>query len=490
MLTRYAFPFWFFQDRIPVRYSELITSIPEVIKYHEKSHINSPYALCTTDSFNRSFERSSFNYKVKVMERAMVNIRSLPDEPYMASNTDNLQFLTFGYIAPRVTTTWQKVGAALSVANDFADQFKVKLHDENQILAQAKTLKTDQAKTLCIFKQVQLAMKWNGRYSWDTDDGVAKAWDKKSGNSAEINLILYNLLIKAGVKNAFPMVVSTREHGKVDFSNPSLGQFNHAVVYIPVNDSTDIILDATDKYNTCTDIPYNVLNSWGLYVDADNLKFNTVFLRNRMPLRQIVMVNAEITKDGTMSGDAKIVNNSYDRISNVRQYKTDGQQKMIDGLKNGNNNLKITDFKLENLEVDSLPLNQTLKFNLDLTGSDGTYIYFNPAQFISITSNPFISEKRFSDIDLAYTRSFAMIGNYKIPAGYKTDAIPKNITVQMPDQSIVLRRIINEQDGTISVRYIIDHKKAIYPKENYPAFYDFYKKMHELLAEQIVLKRF
>jgi hypothetical protein len=488
-LTRYAFPLWFFQGSIPVRYSELITSIPEIIKYHEKSHVTLPYALNTTDSSKRSFERASFNYTVKVMERAMVNVRSLPDEPYMSSKADNLQTLTFSLYAPLAAITWPQAGAALSVSPDFGDQFKVKLHNEGQILTQAKALKTEQAKTQYIFKQVQLAMKWNGRYRWYTDDGVAKAWDKKSGNSAEINLILYNLLVKAGVKNAFPMVVSTREHGKVEFSNPNLSQFNHAVVYVPVNDSADIILDATDKYNTYTDIPYNVLNSWGLYVDVDNMKFNTVFLRNRLPLRQITMVNAEITKEGKMSGDAKIVNNSYDRINNVRRYQTDGQQKMVDELKNGNNNLKITDLKLENLEVDTLPLNQTLSFNLELTASDGAYIYFNPAQFISIASNPFISEKRVSDIDLAYTRSFAMIGNYKIPTGYKTDAIPKNITVQMPDQSIVLRRTINEQDGTISVRYVIDHKKAIYPKENYTEFFDFYKKMHELLAEQIVLKR-
>ncbi len=60
------------------------------------------------------------------------------------------------------------------------------------------------------------------------------------------------------------------------------------------------------------------------------------------------------------------------------------KKKYIDWLKSGNNDLKISSVKLENMDVDSLPLTQNINFNLDLTGSDGTYIYFKPNLFTSL----------------------------------------------------------------------------------------------------------
>jgi len=59
----------------------------------------------------------------------------------------------------------------------------------------------------------------------------------------------------------------------------------------------------------------------------------------------------------------------------------------------------------------------------------------------------------------------------------------------MPDQSIVFKRIIAEDNGTVAVRYTIDHRKTIYLPEEYRDIHDFYKKMYELLNEQIVLKK-
>ena len=59
----------------------------------------------------------------------------------------------------------------------------------------------------------------------------------------------------------------------------------------------------------------------------------------------------------------------------------------------------------------------------------------------------------------------------------------------MPDNSIIFRRTMIEQDGKIAVRYSISYKKTIYFKEDYPDFHEFYKKMYEMLNEQIVLKK-
>jgi len=200
-------------------------------------------------------------------------------------------------------------------------------------------------------------------------------------------------------------------------------------------------------------------------------------------------VNADIKPDGKMAGTAQINNFAYDRIDNIEDYKTNGEKKYINGLREGNNDLQISSVKMENMEVDSLPLTQNINFSLDLAGSDGNYIYFKPNLFTSIGNNVFLSEKRMTDIDFRYLNNYNIIGNYKIPPGFKTDALPKSLKMDMPDQSIGFKRIVSEEDGTISIRYSIVYKKMIFFKENYAELRDFYKKMYELMNEQIILKK-
>ncbi|WP_259071600.1 hypothetical protein HDF24_00155 [Mucilaginibacter sp. X4EP1] len=103
--------------------------------------------------------------------------------------------------------------------------------------------------------------------------------------------------------------------------------------------------------------------------------------------------------------------------------------------------------------------------------------------------NPFLSENRVSDIDFGYRDNYSVNGIYKIPDGYKIDALPKSVTIVMPDQSIIFKRTVAEDNGTIVIRYMLDHKKSLYFSEDYPDIRDFYKKMYELLNEQVVLKK-
>ncbi|QKJ32188.1 DUF3857 domain-containing protein [Mucilaginibacter mali] len=491
-------PDWSFQSKIPTRYSEWTTQIPDLLYFTTQSHVTMPYVVNKNKAESRSVGSAAdvVSYTLDVNTKALANIPSLPDEPYMGAQSDNEQSLIYHLTYVKPTTgfvrsysdSWAKLGGILADHEDFGAQLKRKLANEDAIIAKAKTMKLDRDKMIYIFKEVQSAMKWDGVDRWYTNDGTVKAWEKKTGNSSEVNLILYHLLYRAGVE-AYPMVVSTRSHGKVNPAYSFLYQFNRAVVYKPIDEKSYYILDATGKYNTYNEIPDELLNSTGLYIDKDDKRYNTVVLKKENPVQQVIMVSADIKPDGKMNGTANLSEYSYNRIKGIKKYKTDGEQKYIDFLRNNDNSLKISALKLENMEVDTLPLAQTFEFKQDLTGSDGNYIYFMPAMFAPMRNNPFLKEERMSDIDFGYRDNFSMVGTYKMPEGYKADALPKNITMQMPDESIIFRRIVAEQDGNIVVRFVIDHKKPIFYKQDYDKIFDFYKKLHELMNEQIVLKK-
>jgi len=494
----YNLPDWYFQEKIPVRYSELTTEVPEMLYFKTQVRTREPYVKNTSLNVPRSVGGGTdvVTYNSLKQLRAMANIPSLSDEPYMSSDRDNLQGIVFQLTAitpikgfqSSFSDTWPKIGGILADDEDFGSQLKRKLNNEEDIISKASGLKTDNEKIAYVFNAVRNAMKWNESDRWYTSDGTYRAWENKTGNSTEINLILYHLLKKSGI-NAYPMVVSTREHGKVNPYYPSLYQFNRAVVYIPVDSTKNYVLDAAGKYNTYNETPSYLLNSSGLYIDKDKDTYDILFLQKNSPVRQVVLINAEIKSDGKMNGTAQISSFSYNRINAIKKYKTDGEKKYSDYLRDDDNNLKISAIKFENMEVDTLPLTQNIEFNLDLTGSDENYIYFSPNLFTNLHNNPFLSESRYSDIDFGYRNNYTINGAYKIPAGYKIDAMPKSTSMSMPDKSITFKRVVAEQDGSIIIRYSIDYKKSIYFKENYPEFYEFFKKMHEMLNEQVVMKK-
>ncbi|RWY55887.1 DUF3857 domain-containing protein [Mucilaginibacter gilvus] len=487
------FPDWYFQDKIPSRYSELTTIIPEQLYFSLKTNVTQPFIKNSEESDART--ANGVTYKMQKTTKAIANIRSLPDEPYMSSFVDNLQSLTYqlvsmqpvGGVIKKFTDSWPKVGGVLADDSDFGMQLKRKLEDEEAIIAKAAGYKTNEEKIAYIFSIVKDAMKWNGSNSWYTNEGTVKAWEKKTGNAAEINLILYHLLKKAGVP-VYPMVVSSRNHGKVSSYYPFLYQFNKAVVYAELGDKT-FVLDATDKFNIYKETPASLLNSQGLYIDKDKGIFDLVLLKKEEPVRQVTLINAEIKPTGKMQGTAQINSFSYNRISSLSRFKTDGEKKYIEFLTDNSNNLKVTSLKFDNAEVDTLPLKQNIDFTQELTGSDDNYIYFNANLFTSLRTNPFLSEGRATDIEFGYHNNYLISGTFTIPANYKVDALPKPVNMAMPDNSIVFKRAVSNEGVNIVIRYSIDFKNAVYSRANYAEFYDFNKKMYEFLNGQIVLKK-
>ncbi|MDN3550541.1 DUF3857 domain-containing protein [Mucilaginibacter aquaedulcis] len=477
------FPDWYFQSHLPTRYSELGTNIPDVLDYKRLENVHYPYVVDKTNSSNMHIQ-------------ALVNIPSLHDEPFMGSRDDNSERILFQLVSIKPTMgmihtfsdTWNKVGQNWADDDDFGGQINRKLNGEEAIISKAKSLKTDDEKIAYVFNTVKNTLKWdeyNARYA---NDGTVKVWEKKIGNSAEINLILTHLLKKSGIK-AYPMLVSTHNHGRVNPAYPNSYQFNSTVAYIPVDSNKYYVLDASNKYNIYNQVPTNFLNSFGLSVNKDDKIYELKFLDDQAPVRQVVLINAEIKPDGKMNGLADISSFSYNRINYIKKYKTDGEKKYLDYIRDDNNNLKIAAVAFENMEVDTLPLRQKMDFNLDLTGSDDNYIYFNSNLFTDLKKNPFLNENRVTDIDFGYKDNYSITGIFKLPAGFKVDALPKNITMMIPDKSIVFRRMVAEQDGSLMIRLTVDFKQSMYFKENYPEFREFYKKMYEMLNEQVVLKK-
>ena len=116
--------------------------------------------------------------------------------------------------------------------------------------------------------------------------------------------------------------------------------------------------------------------------------------------------------------------------------------------------MEIDSFRVENEEFDSLPLNQDIRFSCSLQQS-GDYLMVPLHLFSGLGKNPFVADQRFTQINFGCRRSITFNESFTVDKNFTIDALPKNISLMMPDTSIIFKRIVeyNASDNRISIPY-------------------------------------
>jgi len=382
-------------------------------------------------------------------------------------------------------STWDKLATELLESENYGSQLRKNLPETEDFVKQVKAMPGNEKKAAAIYDYVRKNMKWNGSDTRGATESIAKAWQKHTGTSGEINMIVLNLLKEAGVP-AKPLLVSTRDHGEVNQSYPFLDQFNKTVAFVPL-DSAILVLDATEKHLPYNLIAYDILNTHGFVVQKGKTEW--VDLYNSTPGRLSINLACDISKDGNISGKAILYSSSHSRTNRVSRFADEGELKFKEFLKEGHSGLTINNIKVSNKDVDTLSFIQDVDFQVQNASGENSYIYFNPNLFLGLSTNPFIKQQRFTDVDFGYLRSNNLSGSFKIPEGYAPDELPKNITMVMPDESAMMRRMIVVDGQNLTYRFTLNFKKPVYKVEEYEQLFEFYKKMYSVLAEQVVLKK-
>jgi hypothetical protein len=384
--------------------------------------------------------------------------------------------------------SWPEVIKDLMEDNDFGGQLKKEIPRTADLDEQLKKITDTFQKMTIIYNYVRKNMEWNGQRSIWALDGVKSAWKEKKGTSGEINLILVNLLKDAGLK-AHPILLSSRENGRVMSSIPGVSQFDNVMALVDIGEK-QYVLDGTEKYTPSKLIPKEVMYTEGLVIEKiDTYEWGwTVLWDERQLNKNVTVLMASISEEGDMKGEAVVYSYDYSRLSRVPEIKKDKDKYMEQYFTSKMQGLAIDSFRIENEEQDTLPLVHKINFRQPVTSS-GDYQYFSLNLFSGLEKNPFIADSRFSDVFFGTNQQYQIIGTFSIPVGYSFETLPKNIRMIMPDTSISISRQIVTRENTVSVRINLDFKRPFYSIEEYPDFKEFYKQLFALLNEQVVFRR-
>jgi len=476
---------WNFQKSIPVKFSRYTTNFPEEIEVNSEAKCVLPVL--------REYRKEGYN---NVHTFTMRNVPALRDEPYISCEDDYLQRMESRVVAINIpgqrrinlTRSWRSIVRELMNDEDFGQQLTRNIPRTDSLEMALKKIDSPYQKMATIFRYVRNNMQWNGRSSIWALAGVKSAWKEKKGTTGEINLILINLLKDAGL-NVRPILVSTRDNGAVNTYTAGYDQFDKVMAFVKINEQ-EYVLDATDKYASPDLIPWEVMFSQGLIIERpETFEWGWHDLWNeKKQFNNLIIINATITDKGIMDGSASVYCYEYARSKRLPDLKQ-GKEKYIEKyFTTANPGIKVDSVTFENENIDTMPLAQNIKFTQTLSSS-GEYKYFNTNLFTGLEKNPFTADYRFSDIFFGANQTYTIVENFTIPDGYAFDELPKNIKMIMPDTSIVFSRIMGANEEQLAMRTTLQFKKPFYKAEDYGYFREFYKKLFDLLNEQIVIKK-
>ncbi|WP_205511453.1 DUF3857 domain-containing protein [Longitalea arenae] len=473
---------WYFQRDLPVMHSQFSLVIMPNYEF--------AYRVYKSDQLPIEIKQEKGSGKIYF---EMNNIAGLRDEPFMDAEKDYLQHVAFqlsGYQGSfggttRYMTTWDEVTRELMGNPSFGAQLNKNIPVGEEWLNKIKAMPSAFERMAAIYNFIYDAIGSDGTSSIASTNGVKETWEKKKGSTGDINLLLINLLKTAGLE-VYPLLVSERGHGKVIPEYPFIDQFNKVMAYVLI-DGRYYVLDAAGSYTPPFMTPFSVINTKAFVVNRK--KGGIISLtETRKKDRNFVNINARIDENGALTGEADIQSNEYARLTRMRAWERDKERFRENYFTRYQAGMKMDSLVMQNLDNDSLPLQQQFHFSIPPTVS-GDYRLINLNLFTGIAKNPFISDIRFTNIDYGCLQTHVVTEAISLPQALKIENLPKNIRMIMPDTSISFSRYLELKNDLLLVRYEIATTRSVFTADEYEYVKNFYKKMAELMNEQIVLKK-
>jgi hypothetical protein len=498
-----------FQTDIPVDFSEYKTYVPEYFIYNtkmkgfvtpqinvEKSNKSIIITSKERSGFNVSqtnFSSDKIDYQETKTTYTVQNLAAMKEEAFV-NNIDNyttslVQELSMtqypNEILKPYSTDWNAVVKTIYDNDDFGPELNKTGYFEDDLKTVVAGLSKQDEIISAILNYVKSTVKWNDYKGYSCNDGVKKAYKDKTGNVAEINLMLTAMLRTAGLK-ANPVLVSTRDNGISFFPNHSA--FNYVIAAVEVPEGL-ILLDATSKFSTPNVLPFRDLNWMGRLIRKDGTSEEVDLMPTKASNDYVTMMYA-IDATGKISGKLRRQRTDHNAMSFRSEIENTKEDDYLEKLENENEKIEISDYSRTNEKDVQLPIIETCSFSgTNLCELIGEKIYINPLLFFTKEYNPFKQEKREYPIDYVFPFLDNYIVNIDIPEGYVVETLPKSAQFNMEDNlgSFKFMAITGGNKIQLTISHQIN--TPIVSSEYYPMLKEYYQGMIAKETEKIVLKK-
>ncbi len=483
---------WKFQHSIPVKYSEYIVKVTPFYDYIYV--MTGQQYLSVKESYvDKGLQKrlGSIEYQDMVYRFVMETVPAFTDESFITSVNDCIFQIDFQLSRINrpdgskvdVISTWPKLINDLLKDSDFGSYAKsAEKAAAEYISPQAMAGKSHMEKFELLVNTVKAGFSWNGQYSYFARKSLKEFMKEKTGNTANINLFLAGLLNAAGFE-AYPVIISTRDHGKIKSDYPFAHFFNDVIVLVTV-DGKHILTDATQALCPFNTIPPWCINEKGLVVKKGAEDW--VMLTNDQLSTQWHNFIIKIAPDGnSIKGHYKLSSSHYDAFTQRKEYQDDTEKVSAHFVEKGYTG--VDSVKIQNFE-DPLK-NYNIMADLSyMTEIAGDKIYFSPFMLEAPKENPLKQATRLYPVDMNYLKSCLYGATISIPEGYGFDYVPADYTLKnnFVDVDYSAQKL---GENILSITAHYEFKKSVYEPGDYDNLRYTLNEAIKKLNEKIVLKK-
>ncbi|ALW83651.1 hypothetical protein AUC43_00135 [Hymenobacter sedentarius] len=510
----FNFQDWTFQRDIPVRYSEYRSSIPTFYKYNilyqgnRTPDVNLMSVGQTTlmldnkvgDGLSAGLTNGTLSVTASTEDHQWVlkNVPAFRAEPYMTTAQDYVARLDFELTGEQwpeqpyqdLTGTWDKINARLLADEDFGGR----LGQAGALKAQLQGLAAqypDVAACAAAVRQLVLAaMRYDGTDRYYAREPLRKALDAHRGSSADVNLLLLAALQEAGVP-AHPLLLSTRDHGRVNKEIPLLERFNYVVALVPLAAGKDLLVDATDAQLPCGMLPERCLNRVGRLITKFPNDSRWVDLTPAQRHVHYQQVNLTLDADGGLTGNVHEEHGGYAAADARAQLTALGEKKYLAGLQQRHEAWAMPKLAVTHADDVDKPLALDYTFSQPSTEKpDGGPLYLSPLSEFGTSQNPFRHEQRSFAVDFGAAQEELVVINLALPAGYELAEVPKPANVNLPDNGGKFYYAVSAaMPGRVQLTTRLILANPVYAAEDYANLRELYRLLLEKQAEKLIIKK-
>ncbi|TCN63876.1 DUF3857 domain-containing protein [Acetobacteroides hydrogenigenes] len=482
---------WEFQWKIPVIYSEYTTRMTPFYNY-----IYVFQGAPKFDGFKSYADRSTterfdgVDYNDMVYEFVMKDLPAFRDESFISSINDYIVKIDFQLASIATTagaqknimTTWDKLVKDMLNEDSFGKYLRNSQDKAKTIVPEFNAGLMPQMETA---KKINLFVKsnysWNGRNDKFASKSIKEFFLSKTGNAADINLFLTGMLNAAGIES-YPVLISTRGHGKIKLDYPFQHFFN-SVVTLAYIDNQPILLDATDPLCDFGELPVRCINDKGLVVNKKKTEWATPSGASGSSTLHNITIIPMPDKDTTYQRH-RIISTGYDAINYRSQFSSsysDLKTKILGNFTSSDS------LRQKNLLQIGKPFE--LSYNVGMTLDQiEDKIIVTPFLNASITENPLKQDSRSYPVDMVYSNTNQFSSTIIIPKGYKLLSKPEDVTVDNPMVNIAYK-VEQQGDASLRVSGRYTFKKDSYPIYEYSDIKFYYKMIVDKFNQKIILQK-
>ncbi|HEY5405571.1 MAG TPA: transglutaminase domain-containing protein [Ginsengibacter sp.] len=508
---------WIFQGEYPVLWSQYDAAIPEFFKYVVLSQGYQPLYVNKTDhsvqSFNfiehadagseftndqgQSSRTNSFKIdgSIDYHTWVMKDVPALKEEAFTTTLSNAIAKIEFqlnqiaypNSIPHNYMNTWEKVasdlmaddqfGGAINRPNNWLDK------DVNDAVNGSVNQKEKAQK---IFEYVRDNFTYNDNNRMYVTTGLKDVFKNKGGSAADINMLLIAMLKTQNIE-AYPVILSTRDHGFTHELYPLMDRYNYLIAQVVI-DNNIFYLDATSPKIGFGMLPSKVYNGQArvitkdaampVYFVADSLKesnFSSVFLTN--------------LDNGTFAGSITHDFGTYASLgirkklatTTLDDYKKSLEKELPDGI-------AIDSLAFDSLKLLNTPVSEKLDIRFKSFGDDDI-IYFNPMLDGAIKKNPFTAAERYYPVEMPFTVNNVYTLNMEIPKGFAVEELPKSVKFSLNNDDGIFEYLISADKEYIQMRCRLVLNRANFMNDDYQYLRELYTAIVKKESEQIVFKK-